>query len=142
MQSCARATFTMMAAIAMVSGCPKEEEPVTPVTTKQVPIACRLDALSEAEREREGDLLQEHIASIQETREREDGYSFRYPADHALFLRMAELVALEHQCCPFLDFALEWKGVDDSPWLHVTGGARIKVFVAGTFGTQHPSGQR
>lgn len=127
-----------MAAISVMTGCPQEEEAAT---HPEVPIACRLDALSEAEREREGELLQEHLAAIRETRERDDGYSFRYPTDGAFFSRMAELVSLEHRCCPFLDFALEWKGTDDSPWLHVTGGSRIKTFVAGTFGQNTDQGR-
>ena len=106
---------------------------------KESPIACRLDALTPPERAREGALLREHLASVRETREREDGYSFRYPSDPALFQRMAELVTLEHRCCPFLDFQLEWSGAEDAPWLHVTGGARAKSFVADAFGGRVPA---
>lgn len=103
----------------------------------EVPIACVLTALTSDQRAREGVLLREHLASIQETREREDGYSFRYPSYMALFSRMAELVSLEHRCCPFLNFQLEWTGASDSPWLHITGGARVKQFVRDTFGSAH-----
>ena len=99
----------------------------------QLPIACHLNALTPQERAREGELLREHLESIRETREREDGYSFRYPSDPALFARMAELVSLEHRCCPFLSFQLTWSGTEDTPWLHVTGTARVKPFVIGTF---------
>jgi hypothetical protein len=101
----------------------------------EIPITCVLRALGPEQRRREGELLEEHLASIQERREREDGYSFRYPEDPALFARMAELVTLEHRCCPFLDFRLEWAGAERTPWLHITGGARVKPFVAETFGT-------
>ena len=105
-----------------------------PMNENQAPIACRLSALTPTQRTREGELLREHLASILETREREDGYSFRYPSDPALFPRLAELVTLEHRCCPFLDFRLEWAGAEESPWLHVLGGARAKAFVKDTFG--------
>jgi hypothetical protein len=98
-----------------------------------VPIACQLGALTAAERAREHGLLQEHLNSVIEVRERADGYSFRYPDDGALFARMAALVALEHRCCPFLTFSLEWPGADSPPWLHVTGGERVKAFVAASF---------
>jgi hypothetical protein len=64
------------------------------------------------------------------------GVCFRYSSDPALFARIAELVSLEHRCCPFLDFRLEWKGAEDSPSLVITGGARLKPFVADTFGNQ------
>lgn len=99
------------------------------------PIACRLDALTRSERARERELLEEHRAARLEIRERDDGYAFRYGSDPALFAHLAELVTLEHRCCPFLDFRLEWGGADDGPWLSVTGGARVKSFVAETFGS-------
>jgi hypothetical protein len=116
----------------LMAACSKNEAPMS-ASEDEIPIACAIGALTEAQREREEVLLQEHLASVQEVEEREDGYSFRYPADLELFGRMAELVALEHLCCPFLDFQLEWKGSQEAPWLHVVGGARIKQFVVGTF---------
>jgi hypothetical protein len=68
-----------------------------------------------------------------EVKDRGDGYSFRYDADISLFGRMAELVAPEHRCCPFLDFQLQWGRAASDPWLHVRGGARVKDFVRETF---------
>ena len=103
------------------------------VERDQIPVACVITALTPEQRAREGVLVEEHFATIQETRERKDGYSFRYPADPALFARMAELVSLEHRCCPFLDFQLEWAGGDAAPWLHVTGSAEAKELVRDTF---------
>ncbi len=99
-----------------------------------IPIACRLEALTPDERARESALLREHLAAFVEVRERGDGYSYRYPDDPALYVRMAELVALEHRCCPFLTFVLEWPGAEAVPWLHISSGERVKAFVAGTFG--------
>jgi hypothetical protein len=97
-------------------------------------IVCSLDALTPAERGREATLLEEHRTSFRERHEHEDGFSFRYPSDAALFVRIAELVSLEHKCCPFLDFRLEWNGGAETPCLHVTGGSHVKDFVATTFG--------
>ena len=102
--------------------------------TNDAPIACRLNSLSGDERKREGVLLEEHLSSFEERRERADGFSYRYSSSPELFSRMAELVSLEHRCCPFLAFQLEWRGADDRPWLHITGGERVKTFVSGTFG--------
>lgn len=98
-----------------------------------IPIACALNALTLEQREREDVLLKEHLASVREVKERDDGYSFRYDADVGTFSRMAELVALEHRCCPFLHFELEWGLAKSDPWLHVRGGARVKEFVMETF---------
>lgn len=103
----------------------------------ETPIACVMNSLTPEERRREGELLELHLDSIRERRERPDGYSFRYSEDPALFSKIAELVSLEHRCCPFLDFQLQWAGAESAPWLHVTGGARVKPFVADTFGSPH-----
>jgi hypothetical protein len=127
----AKTPAALLLAALLLTSCAKNG---APVDEKEIPIACRLNSLTPQERAREGELLREHVTSIRETRERDDGYSFRYPSDPALFPRMAELVTLEHRCCPFLNFRLDWSGNDDAPWLHVTGGARVKSFVADTFG--------
>jgi hypothetical protein len=102
-------------------------------TIDEIPIACVVSALTKEQRVREDALLKEHLASVREVRELEDGYAFRYDADVGLFARMAELVALEHRCCPFLDFDLEWRRASSMPWLHIRGGSRVKAFVVETF---------
>jgi hypothetical protein len=99
----------------------------------EIPIACVLTALTPEQRSREAVLLKEHLRSVEQVGERHDGYSFRYPADIGLFSRMAELVGLEHRCCPFLDFQLEWSRGQGEPWLHISGGERVKSFVLDTF---------
>lgn len=99
----------------------------------ELPIACVLTALTAEQRAREATLLEEHLGAVREVTERDDGYAFRYDADAGLFARMAELVALEHRCCPFLDFELAWARAPSAPWLHIRGGARVKAFVRETF---------
>ena len=59
----------------------------------EIPIACRPQALTPPERTCEGELLREHLASVRQVREHEDGYAFQYPSDALLFNRMAELVS-------------------------------------------------
>lgn len=118
-------------AVAAACGCDTKDTAVSP--NDEIPIACVLTALTQEQREREDVLLKEHLTSMREIKEQTDGYSFRYDPDMALFGRMAELVALEHRCCPFLDFELEWTRGNSSPWLHVRGGVRVKAFVKETF---------
>lgn len=120
-----------LACIAALAACGQKEADVTP--DDNIPIACVLTALTPEQRDREDVLLKEHIASVQEVLEHDDGFAFRYPPDAALFARMAELVTLEHRCCPFLSFQLEWPRGQSAPWLTVGGGARIKQFVRDTF---------
>lgn len=124
-----------IAMVLVAAACAQKEPTMDPNDT--IPIACVLTGLTPEQRDREGVLLHEHLASVQEVREREDGFAFRYPPDAALFARMAELVTLEHRCCPFLVFQLEWGRGDAAPWLTVTGGARVKDFVSDTFSVTH-----
>jgi hypothetical protein len=114
------------------ASCTRKDGGSTTMTTDAAPIACRLNALTKEERHREGELLQEHLGAVRETRELPDGYAYRFDSNDGLFRRLAELVTLEHRCCPFLTFRLEWTG-DGDPWLHVTGGPGAKEFVRSTF---------
>jgi hypothetical protein len=119
--------------IALCAACGHEGKETAMEPNDEIPIACVLSALTPAQREREGVLLEEHLTSVREVKERDDGYSFRYDPEVSLFGRMAELVALEHRCCPFLEFQLQWGRATSDPWLHVRGGARVKDFVRETF---------
>jgi hypothetical protein len=121
------------AIVALRTACGHEAKETAMDPNDEIPIACVLTALTKDQREREGVLLKEHLMSVREVNERDDGYSFRYDPDMSLFGHMAELVALEHRCCPFLEFQLQWARAASDPWLHVRGGARVKQFVRETF---------
>jgi hypothetical protein len=56
-----------------------------------------------------------------------------FPADAAVFLQLAEWISLERRCCPFLEFALEWKQ-DDSVSVRLTGQPGVKEFIAAEMG--------
>jgi len=112
------------AIIALGAACSSDDKQPAMETSREIPIACVLSALTAEQREREVVLLEEHLRSVREVKEQNDGYSFRYDPDMSVFGRMAELVALEHRCCPFLDFQLQWGHGASDPWLHIRGGAR------------------
>jgi hypothetical protein len=119
--------------IAVCAACGSDGKEPAMDPNGELPIACVLSALTAEQRARESVLLEEHRRSVREVEEHDDGYSFRYDPDMGLFGRMAELVALEHRCCPFLDFQLQWGRAASDPWLHVRGGARVKSFVRDAF---------
>jgi hypothetical protein len=104
-------------------------------TAADPPPMCRPKALGAEGRKRQQALLATVKESVKETRELADGYALRLPADPRLFRDLAEWVSLEHQCCAFLDFALEWKR-DDSVWVKLTGGAGAKEALAAEMGLE------
>jgi hypothetical protein len=101
-------------------------------------IACRADALDRAQRRRQQELLQAVRTSALGLQELPDGYAVRLAADPAQFQLAAEWIALERRCCPFLEFALEWRQ-DDSVWVRLTGGAGVKEFLAETLPGEAPA---
>jgi hypothetical protein len=92
----------------------------------EAPLACRIDALGSAGRTRHALLVAELAEARPAVEELENGFVFRFPARPYLFLRVAEWIGLERQCCPFLQIALAFE--------HPT--ASIRVSVTGPEGTK------
>jgi hypothetical protein len=73
---------------------------------------------------------------VEEIRELPDGLSFRFPARE--YDAVAEFVALERLCCPFLTFTLD-VAPDQGPLiLRLTGADGVKAFIAAELGLQLP----
>lgn len=98
------------------------------------PIACNLTALNAEQRIRRQALVQHMRTATQETRELPDGYAFRYPADPALCLTVAEFMTLERLCCPFFSLTLELEREEGPLWLRITGREGVKEFLQAELG--------
>jgi len=120
-----------VALVGLVTGCKRSGSNVTAGTP---PIACKLDALTAAERQRHAELLRELGAMTTATRETESGYALTLRPDAGGFQRVAEWISLERRCCPFLNFDLKWGGGKDSPSLELSGGPGVKEFLAAEMG--------
>ena len=92
------------------------------------PIAYDLSKLTDAEREREQELLMEIRNAALEIREIPSGYELRFSGDSSIVLRLAEFITLERLCCPFLNF--ERLAAEGGPvWLIATGRKGVKQFL-------------
>ena len=91
--------------------------------------ACRIDTLDRPQRQRQQELLALMRRRALGQDELPDGYAFRLPADPVLFQQAAEWVSLERRCCPFVQFALDWKE-DDTVSVRFTGVPGVKPFLA------------
>ena len=65
--------------------------------------------------------------AVTEIRELPDGLAFRFPAEE--YEAVAQFVARERLCCPFLRFALELAPERGPLWLQVTGAAGVAAFI-------------
>ncbi len=66
--------------------------------------------------------MQERLrADVKEVRELDDGYAFRHSSEPDVLLLLAEFVALERLCCPFLGFEIELEPGGGPLWIRMTG---------------------
>jgi hypothetical protein len=106
------------------------------LSSNEFPIACNLTALTAGQRTRRQALAQQIHAATREICELPDGYAFRFSADPALCLVVAEFMTLERLCCPFFAFALEMESEGGAMWLRLTGRDGVKPFLQAELGIQ------
>ena len=93
------------------------------------PVACRMDALTPAERARHQELVMKLLSRVGDIRELEHGYRLSLDAQPATLPATAEWMSLERRCCPFFEFALEWSAKRGAT-LTVSGPPGAKELVA------------
>lgn len=98
--------------------------------TAAKPIACDMTALSRAERTRYDALRPMVLAGVEEVRSTAIGFHIRLRG--ASTSDVAEWMALEHRCCPFLTLQLTLDD-DGTTWIDLGGSAAIKAFLDDEF---------
>lgn len=95
------------------------------------PIACDMSALTSHERRRYDHLRPRIMASVTEAIPTTTG--FRLQLDESVSLpEIAEWIALEHRCCPFLDIRMAVQP-DNARWAELGGSAAIRDFLREEF---------
>jgi hypothetical protein len=93
------------------------------------PIACNLGAITDAERPRYFALRAQVLAGIEDVAELDDGFALRVGTD---LVALAEWIAFERLCCPFLSFRLAVEGTGPVR-LELGGAAGVKDFLRAEF---------
>lgn len=96
-----------------------------------LPVACSLTNAELQERRR--GVLQKLRSAVDEVLETEDGYVYQFPSKAVAITELANLVELEHECCPFLKFRLTVEPGDAPLRLEITGPQGTKDFLAAIF---------
>jgi hypothetical protein len=95
-----------------------------------IPLACDLSALTDAQRERHIEVSRQVLAGKQALVELADGYRLQFPDDPAWYMLLGEFISMEHRCCPFFRLALEVEPGAKAIGLRVSGDAEgIKAFI-------------
>ncbi|RIK37222.1 MAG: hypothetical protein DCC58_18250 [Chloroflexi bacterium] len=98
---------------------------------EQAVFACALSAPEL--RARRNDLARDLFPSVSAVVELPDGYALEFPGERHRLLELAELVAFERECCPFLRFELDCAPESGPLLLRVRGPQAAKEFIAATF---------
>ena len=98
------------------------------------PFACDLGAMTPDERKDHARHTKELLAAVKEKKALPNGYAFRFERSRSLVSGIADWMALESKCCPFLAFRLEL-GEDRGPmWMTLTGRPGVREFLAAELG--------
>jgi hypothetical protein len=103
------------------------------MTTTQSKFYCNTKALTPAERARHKQLTEKLTAERRAVVETEKGYEFQYNPKSVSLAELAEWVAAESKCCPFLDFHIDVEGTGSLLCLRLTGEEGIKAFIRAEF---------
>jgi hypothetical protein len=98
-----------------------------------VVIACNLNAIGSGERPRYNALIKRLRTAIRNRNELPDGYAYRLEQKAITLPEVAEWMALERLCCPFLNFELSAAGPQENWLLTLTGPEGIKPLLQAEF---------
>jgi len=90
----------------------------TPAMSDSIPIACTLSETAFAERIEE---FEDLLSRVEESREIENGRTFRFSGDPGTAGRLFAFVMQERRCCSFLHFELAFHPDDGPIWLTLIG---------------------
>ena len=108
-----------------------QQRPALPPSPESRPIACDMSALSRDERQRYDLLRSRVVAAVHSAATTDNSFQFRLRSA-VTAQDVAEWMALEHRCCPFLNIALTIRP-DDTRWVELGGSAAIKGFLREEF---------
>jgi hypothetical protein len=98
------------------------------------PFACDMTALSPEQRARHSELGALLRSSLRTIHQLPDGYDFEFSWKPATYNALAELMPLEHACCPFFDIGIRIESGSNRLYLRLTGKEGIKAFIRAEFG--------
>jgi hypothetical protein len=94
-----------------------------------MPIACDLNALSPEERQRRFTLVKEFARTVTARKELPDGFEMTMDPAKLHLPSLAEWIALEQRCCPFLRFTLDIGPGGCVARIALTGSEGVKEFL-------------
>ena len=102
-------------------------------TPRQIPLACNMNVFTPVERELHIRTTNKLFQSVQEIREARNGYAFSFPGSSDTVVSVAEFIARERLCCPFLEFTFKVLPDYEVSTLLLTGPEGTQEFLRSEF---------
>lgn len=97
----------------------------------EIPIACTLNKSALKKRQDEFKALRSLVCEL---RQRPDGFALRFEGSTENLMAIANVMAQERLCCPFLEFQLIAEKEMGSLWFEITGPNDTAQFLLTMFG--------
>ncbi|VXC34775.1 conserved hypothetical protein [Bacillus sp. 349Y] len=88
-------------------------------------VVCNIGAFNSEERSHYDELRMDLTANVS-VKDIPNGFTFIYPNQPSLLIKIAEWISYENRCCPFIEFSLYVSGEADSIRIELTGGEQVK----------------
>ena len=106
---------------------------MTKVQYASPPLACNLTALGSEERAAHQALTAKLFRSAQSVERLPNGLALRFPNETPTLRRLADFIANEERCCPFLTFDIRVEPQKAELRLSITGTRSISRFIKAEF---------
>ena len=98
------------------------------------PLVCDMNVFTTSERERHVQTTRELLATLEGIYDAENSLQFVFPNGTESISKLAEFIANERKCCPFLEFTLRIGPGDEPISLTLSGPEGTKEFLREEFG--------
>jgi hypothetical protein len=96
-------------------------------------LTCNMNVFTPAERDAHFQVMHGLTQKIESVRQIDNGYEFGLPNQTEIITRIAQFIAKERLCCPFLDFTLTVQSNNGPVSLRLTGPAGIHEYLRAEF---------
>ena len=99
----------------------------------EIPLVCNMDVFTPSQREAHIQTTTELIQAVQSVQEIGSGYTFSFPSEAEFISKIAEFIANERLCCPFLEFTLNVGSHSEPISLSLNGPIGTQEFLRAEF---------
>jgi len=98
-----------------------------------VPLVCNMNEFTLVERVKHIQTATQLFQTVQHIQDAERGYEFIFPGETTTLIKVAEFIAKEKLCCPFLEFTLKMIPNYETTSLLLTGPEGTQEFLREEF---------